>query len=201
MASIEGAGNAALPAGGRPEPESSLYLRIKQTKQVMTMRSRIVKGETKPMTWRAIGKALGISHVTAMNYYADGMRWGEVEDVMGVVDSAIALRDHALIELSEVFHAAKYTQPAAAVGAVRAMMAIDLERVRMLQSAGRLPHNLARWRSEADFATITREFMAILERRGIGGEVLDELQTLVERHTPDHAENVRPISSARSVGE
>lgn len=200
MASIEGSVSEPLTPGGDDE-DSQVWLRIRRTEQVLKLRVSVdEKGnKVRPKSWRQIGKILGISYETARKYHADGLKWGERQDVLGLVDTEIAFREQILIELSKTYATCRLSNPSAAVGALKAMLDVSHERVQLLQAAGRVPRNLARWRQEAEWTTIVRELMGILERSGADREVLLQLQTLVRRHAPDHADNVRDIGTAPSV--
>lgn len=209
MASIEdGDVNEPLTGGGEsPQHDgSSIWVRMRLTEQVMKLRATHDGNgnEQRPKTWRAIGKQLGISYETARGYYADGLKWGEPQPVMDFVDMEIAFRERILVELSNTYSDARKSNPSAAVGALRLMLDVSHERILMMQAAGRIPRNLARFRQEADWTAIVREMMSILERNGIGGEVLLEMRNLVRRHAPDHAhkvDNVVEIGSARSADD
>jgi len=63
----------------------------------------------------------------------------------------------------------------AKVGAAEAMREIDREGLEPLQAMGRLPRNLKRYRGDVDYSTITKAVPAVMQKHGVGAEILDEI--------------------------
>lgn len=176
-----------------------LWRRVRLTRQIVEMRSRVdSRGRKAPVPWRTVAKQLGISEDTAQRYYADFAALREPVAPTSVVDDAIALRERMLEELDALWENCRDDHPSAAVGAMRAMLEIDVQRIELMQAAGKVPYNMSRWRAEADFSEIVRGCLIIMEKHGVGEPVLAEIHEFVRSRLPTAPDsNVRSIGAAR----
>lgn len=169
--------------GGRPENGAngrlSLYDRVVRARAIAVERVG-----PKPTPWPQIAKRHGIGQSTAKAIYAEYLSWDvEVADPFASVDEAIALHTGLLRQLT---HEAEYADNSAArVGAAKAAIDVLRGRIELQQAMGRMPVSLKRLRAESDFGTITREVMEVMERRGVGEDVLAEIHETVRRHLPN----------------
>lgn len=182
---------AEPPEGGEGvvEMPTNLWERVQRAKLIAGDRSRVPR-----RTWAWIARHRGVSIATAKRIYADYLSWDiEVADPLATVDEGIALFTVMLERLG--FEAVEADQASARVGAVRAMNDVLRERFLMLQAAGRLPRNLARYRAEAEFTTIVDEILDVLERRGVERDALEDIQAIVRGHmegAPGKVVELRP---------
>ena len=139
-------------------------------------------------TWTQVSSEVGLSVKAAQVAHNDYLSWDvEAPDAMATVDRSIAIRSAVINRLDEI--ASNGDNASAQVGAIRAMLDADRERMELLQAAGRLPRNLHRFRAEADFITIAREMVEVMRKRGVPAEVLQEIRDVAERQLPQFSVN------------
>lgn len=190
--------NVASAKGGPPnqsEKPSNLWQRAQRARTIAAERARIdVRGRRSPVPWKTIAARHGITTRQAQRIYTDFCAWEESQhDPLRTVDDAILLREALLDRLGDL--AVSGDSSSAQVGACRAMLDVDRERLELMQAVGRLPRNMARYRAEVEFVQIVDEILKTLEGRGVGRDALEEIQTVVHRHIDLHANegNVRRL--------
>jgi len=169
-------------AGGTPPDRPRTLLdRVRRSQQIAQLRA---EGKT----WTQVSSEVGLSVKAAQVAHNDYLSWDvEVPDALATVDRSIAIRSAAINRLDEIAHSGD--NASAQVGAIRAMLDADRERMELWQAAGRLPRNLHRFRAEAEFIAIAREMFELMHRRGVPGSVLREVGDVVNRHLPHPAIN------------
>jgi len=173
--------------GHQQDRPPSLVDRVRRARGIAAERAKTDKrGKLAPTPWSAIGEKFGLSERQARRIYEDFCRWErDQHDPLATVDEAIMLREAARDHLGEL--AVSGDNSSAQVGAAKAMLDADRERLELMQAAGRLPRNLARFRAEADFMTIARQMVELMRKRGVPSDVLDEVRELTQRHVPTSA--------------
>lgn len=175
-------------AGGTPGRPRTLLDRVRRAQQIARLRA---EGKT----WTQVSHAVGLSIKAAQVAHNDYLSWDvEAPDALATVDRSIAIRSAAINRLDEI--ASNGDNASAQVGAIRAMLDADRERMELMQAAGRLPRNLHRFRAEADFVTIAREMFELMRLSGVPDSVLTEVGEVVDRHVqhPSVSGNGRPAA-------
>jgi len=174
-----------MSAPRRVHPQNaplSLVERVQRARAIAAERAKTDKrGKLAPTPWPAIGRKVGLSERQARRIYDDFQRWErDQHDPLATVDEAILLRAAARDHLAEL--AVTGDNSCAQVGAAKAMLDADRERLELMQAVGRLPRNLHRFRAEAEFITIAREMFELMRHRGVSDSVLTEIGEVVDRH-------------------
>lgn len=177
--------------GGTPErsgKRSNLWQRTQRARTIAAERARVGKdGRAAPVPWKTIASRHGITARHAERIYAEFCAWELSQaDPLRTVDESILLREELLHTLGALVE--EGDSPSAKVGACRAMLDVDRERLELMQAAGRLPRNLARYRAEAEFTTIVDEILDVLDRRGIERAALEDIQAIVRGHLGSRVE-------------
>lgn len=162
--------------GGTPDRPRTLLDRVHRAQRIAQLRSE-------GRTWTQVSRAVGLSVKAAQVAHNDYLSWDvEAPDALTTVDRSIAIRSAAINRLDEIAHHGD--NASAQVGAIRAMLDADRERIELWQAAGRLPRNLRRFRAEAEFITVAREMVELMRKRGVPPEVLAEIREVALRHVP-----------------
>lgn len=163
----------------------------------MRRAQRIAQLRAEGKTWTQISNEVGLSIKAAQVAHNDYLSWDvEAPDALATVDRSIAIRSAAINRLDEIAHSGD--NASAQVGAIRAMLDADRERLELMQAAGRMPRNLARFRAEAEFVDIARQMVELMRKRNVPSHVLDEIRELTQRHMPTSA--IDAADAARQNG-
>ncbi len=175
--------------GHQQDRPPSLVDRVRRARGIAAERAKTDKrGKLAPTPWSAIGEKFGPSERQARRIYEDFCRWErDQHDPLATVDEAIMLHEAARDHLGEL--AVSGDNSSAQVGAAKAMLDADRERLELMQAVGRLPRNLHRFRAEADVITIAREMVEVMRKRGVLAEVLQEIRDVAERQLPQFSVN------------
>lgn len=175
--------NVLSAKGGPPEQSekpSNLWQRTQRARKIAAERAKL-DGRGRRVPWRTIASRHNITTRQAQRIYSDFCAWEESQhDPLSTVDEAILLREMLLDRLGEL--AVSADNSSAQVGACRAMLDIDRERLQLMQAVGRLPRNMARYRADVEFVQIVGEILEALEQRGVGRDAVEEIQAVVRRH-------------------
>lgn len=192
--------NFAAARGERPARGANLYQRVLRAEKIAAARGAVdTKGVPLPVPWASIAAEHGLSVRQAQNIYNDFVSYRErTSDPLEIVEREIMLRESLLDHLGALTLTAR--QPAAQVGAAKAMLEVAHERMQLLQAVGRLPRNLLRYQAETQFSAIVREMMEIMERSDIPPGVVEELNETVRRHLGRQDGNVVEIAAAKGGG-
>jgi hypothetical protein len=177
--------NVASAKGGppnQPEKPSNLWQRAQRARTIAAERAGIdVRGRRLPVPWKTISGRHGITTRQAQRIYADFCAWEESQhDPLRTVDDAILLREALLDRLGEL--AVSGDSSSAQVGACRAILDVDHERLELMQAVGRLPRNMARYRADVEFTLIVDEILEALKQHGIDRAGTEDIQAIVRRH-------------------
>jgi len=177
-------------SGGTPDRPCTLLDRVRRAQRIAQLRA---EGKT----WTQISNEVGLSIKAAQVAHNDYLSWDvEAPDALATVDRSIAIRSAAINRLDEIAHSGD--NASAQVGAIRAMLDADRERLELMQAAGRMPRNLARFRAEAEFVDIARQMVELMRKRNVPSHVLDEIRELTQRHMPTSA--IDAADAARQNG-
>lgn len=186
------------PRGGHPGPSgksANLWQRTQRARRIAAERARLdARGRRSPVPWKTIASRHDITARQAQRIYSDFCAWEESQhDPLSTVDEAILLRETLLDHLGEL--AVSADNSSAKVGACRAMLDMDRERLQLMQAVGRLPRNMARYRADVEFSMIVSEVSEVLERAGVGRETIEEIRQVAQRHlaVPLVEGNVTPL--------
>jgi hypothetical protein len=171
--------------GGTPErsgKRSNLWQRTQRARTIAVERARVGKGgRAAPVPWRTIASRHGITARQAERIYVEFCAWELSQaDPLRTVDESILLREALLDQLGEI--AVAGDSSSAQVGASKAMLDVDRDRLQLMQAVGRVPRNLRRHQADVEFVTIVDEILDLLERRGVEREALKDIQAIVRAH-------------------
>jgi hypothetical protein len=173
-------GRNTTPPKARRRAKLSPLERYARGKRIAEMRSRVVNGNMKPLTWGQIGKEVGMSARGAEEAYATWLEWEEpLHDPNGVVDETINALTVSMHEALRTYEAAPEGS-SVRVQALRTTVHTAITRLQVMRAAGRAPRSLAAPMVERQMQAVLREFAELLGRHEVGDDVLRDFLLLAE---------------------
>jgi hypothetical protein len=171
----DGQGNRRPLSPPRNQPKLNPLERYQRGRQIAEMRAR-----KRPVAWKTIAKAVGVSERQANEIYRQFLLWEEPQhDPMKAVDETIDVMTVAMHGALETYMEAKEGS-SVRVAALKTAVETAAARLQIMRAAGRAPRSLAAPSMVAEMQLVFREFAELLRRHDVGDDALREFLELAE---------------------
>jgi hypothetical protein len=134
--------------------------------------SEVVADRVRGLRWATVAERHGLSERHCREIV---QRWRQAQPGLGDSDPLEVVAEvleqlEAVIERLSLL-ADEPVQDSVKLGAVKALLAAQHERVELLMSVGLLPHNLGLVRHEVDVRRLIRTILEVFDRHGVASDV------------------------------
>jgi chorismate mutase len=162
--------------GEEPRRTTNMFERVRIAQEVARERAKLPADRK---TWPQLAEQFGMSE-RALRYmhsdYVDAQV--TMEDPLMVVEETLHLYTEAIEKFAQ--EAQIGDNASARVGATRSMLEAAKGRLELLSAVGKMPRRLGAMNDVADVHRIVHEMAKVIERHGLGQEVIVELLQIVE---------------------